>query len=272
MTDEIALAWKQWLSDPAYHATIPETRYPDMLGLIAYALNRLPDVPINFVDVGAARGDVLRLLRDRTRLTRPIRSIGIDPVDFRGEPDYSHFVRGVVSDLPEQDVPFHVHEETSVSSMFSMIADNVVHDTLMIDGINYFAACDIETVRETISVRSWRLDTILKQHVPEKETIHFVKIDAQGADVSAFRSLGRETNRCLFVQIETVMRDAEGRDNRLYHGQSTLAEDRAVLEGAGFRLLNIADFVVTPECDAIFVNTSLFQDLGLDVALSRAAA
>lgn len=234
-----------------------------MLDLVAYILELLPDPKINFVDVGAARGDVLHILQGKTRLRKPITSLGVDPVDFRGEPDYSHFVRGVISLLPETEVQFFVHEESSVSSLYHMITENVVFDQSLIDGINYYAPPSVQAVREIINVRSFRLETLLTQHMNEKEIIHFLKIDAQGADMDAFRSLGNWVKQCLFVQIETVVRTAKDRDTRLYAGQTTFAEDHEVLKTAGFRLLNLADFVVTPECDALYVNTALFDRLGL---------
>jgi len=137
----------------------------------------------------------------------------------------------------------------------------VTHDRAEGGSQKYFAPIEIERLEETLRVPAFKLSTIIRQYGLAHDVLHFVKIDAQGSDLDVFRSLGEFTENCLFLQIETVYPEGNAPGVTLYEGQTTFAEDREVIEAAGFRIFNVARFGVTPEADVIFVNLKLFRKL-----------
>lgn len=256
-------AWRQlrrWQSTPDLVFTVTELSH--LLTWIVAALNRLGPNRVVFIDVGAARGDVLHALTRHPDLGPPVYSIGIDPVDFRAAGDYSTFIRAAVTNGEEGPVPFFLQESSDCSSLKRIIPAHVVYDQSLIDGTRYYAPSPIHRTLETLVVPSTRLSTIIQQCDLADDVVHFLKIDAQGSDLDVFLSLDTFTRTCLFVQIETVYSDTPNDQERcLYEGQSTFVEDRAVLEAAGFRLLAVYPFLVTPEADVLFVNVPLWNRL-----------
>jgi hypothetical protein len=256
-------AWpqlRQWQSTPDLAFTV--THPSHLLTWIVAALNRLGPDRVVFMDVGAARGDVLDAFTRDAGLVPPVYSVGIDPVDVRAADDYSRFIRAAVSTAAEGPVPFFLQESSDCSSLKRIIPSRVVYDRSLVDGTRYYAGLPIHRTLETLVVSSTRLSTIIQQCDLADEVVHFLKIDAQGADLDVFLSLDTFTRRCLFVQMETVYSDTPNDQERcLYEGQTTFVEDRAALEAAGFRLLAVYPFVVTPEADVLFVNMPLFEQL-----------
>ena len=252
--------WRRWLSTPDAVFTVATTSA--LLDWVVVALNRLGPARVVFIDVGAARGDVLHALTRASGLTPPVFSIGIDPVDCRAERDYSAFVATAISNGAEGPASFFLQESSDCSSLKKIIPGHIVYDRSHIDGIRYFANEPIDRILETLVVPCCRLSTIIRRFDLANEVVHFLKIDAQGSDLDVFLSLDEFTRNCLFVQIETVYSGTPHDVERcLYEGQSTFVEDRAALEAAGFRLLGVWPFGVTPEADLLFVNTALFGRL-----------
>ncbi len=251
---------RHWRSTPGAVFTV--THPSHLLTWIVAALNRLHPEQVVFIDVGAARGDVLHAFTRHADLVPPVYSIGIDPIDFRAAGNYSTFVRAAVSNTAEGPVPFFQQEASDCSSLKRIIPSRVVYDRSLIDGTRYYAPSSIHRTLETLVVSSTRLSTIIRQFGLADEIVHFLKIDAQGSDLDVFLSLDSFTRNCLFVQMETVYSDTPNDQERcLYEGQSTFVEDRAALEAAGFRLLAVYPFLVTPEADVLFVNVPLWNRL-----------
>lgn len=119
--DDPAHIWARWGREPEFRSEIPESRYAEALGLAAFALNQLPEPSINFIDVGCARGDVLAILRDRTGLSKTIRSIGVDPLDYPGRQPYGRFFQVAIEDSDRAFGAFNVHKEPSCSSLKEVI-------------------------------------------------------------------------------------------------------------------------------------------------------
>ena len=256
-------AWqqlRQWQARPDRVFTV--THPSDLLTWIVAALNRLGPDRVVFIDVGAARGDVLHALTRDAGLVPPVYSIGIDPIDVRAAGDYTTFLATAVSNGDEGPVRFFHQESADCSSLKRLIPSRVVYDRSLVDGIRYYAGHQIHRTLETLVVPGTRLSTIIRQSRLTDDIVHFLKIDAQGSDLDVFLSLDTFTPNCLFVQIETVYSNIPNdRERCLYEGQSTFVEDRAALEAAGFRLLGIYPFGVTPEADVLFVNMPLFNRL-----------
>jgi len=253
--------WRKWASQPGHFSEIPEDRQGEVFQLLAAALNEICDKCAVFVDVGAGCGDVLGHFVSGSGLKKPVFSIGIDPVDARAHRSYTGFVMGAITNGPEGPTEFFRYSSSDCSSLKRMDPTKVTHDRAEGGSQKYFAPIEIERLEETLRVPAFKLSTIIRQYGLAHDVLHFVKIDAQGSDLDVFRSLGEFTENCLFLQIETVYPEGNAPGVTLYEGQTTFAEDREVIEAAGFRIFNVARFGSTPEADVIFVNLKLFRKL-----------
>ncbi len=258
--------WRQWLRHTDLHFEIPEHKQVEVLKLLAAALNELRVDSVVYIDVGAALGEVRDLFQCKSDLQKSVFSIGIDPVDVRDHWRYNGYVIGAVSSGPEGFAEFFRYSSSDCSSLKRMEPSSVSHDPAEIAQGKYFTPVIVERLEETLRVPTFRLDTLLRQYGLANEVLHFVKIDAQGSDLDVFQSLGELTRNCLFLRIETVIPRAGVPARLLYEGQTTFVEDRVAIEAAGFRLLNVSHFGVTPEADVTFVNMRLFRELLPDVA------
>lgn len=252
--------WRAWWRNPACVYDFPELDQDRVLAMLAEAINIAGAGPGVFIDVGAAQGHVLMRVLS-AGLQRPLCAIGIDPVDTRAYLDYSGFVTAAIRSGDDGHADFYRMQHSDCSSLLELDASAVTHDPAHADGTRYFSPGRIEDVDSVIRVPTSSLSTIVEQYGLADAVLDFVKIDAQGSDLDVFRSLGPYRTRCLFVRIESVLPGPDGQTRRLYHGQSTFAEDCAELESAGFRMLNIGRFGVTPEADVTWVNGELFARL-----------
>jgi hypothetical protein len=253
--------WRKWLRHPNLHFEIPESRQLEVVKLLAAALNELHVDSVVYVDVGAALGQVRDLFQRKAGLQKGVFSIGIDPIDVRDHWSYNGYVVGAVSSGDEGFAEFFRYSSSDCSSLKRMEPSSISHDPADIAQGKYFTPVVVERLEETLRVPTFRLDTLIRQYGLANEVLHFVKIDAQGSDLNVFLSLGELTRNCLFLRIETVIPRAGAPARLLYEGQTTFAEDRAAIEAAGFRLLNVSHFGVTPEADVTFVNTKLLREL-----------
>ena len=252
--------WKSWYRDARCVYEIPESRQQEVLELLAVALNSLPGSGVVFIDVGAGRGDVRHRLVAAS-LHKRLFSVGIDPIDVRAHLLYAGYVQAAITDGPEGYADFYCYGSSDCSSLKRLNAAKVTHDPSQGGDRLYYSPAPIERLEHTVTVPTFNLSTIVRQYGLADDVLHFLKIDAQGSDLDAFRSLGSLSERCLFVRTETVLAAKDGTVSTLYDGQSSFAEDRAVFEEAGFRLFNVARFDTTPEADVTFVNVQLFREL-----------
>lgn len=253
--------WRKWARDTTCCYEIPEDRQAETIYLLASALNDLSTDRVVLVDVGAGCGDYLTRLSAGAGLVKPLRSIGIDPIETRGHRAYSGFVLGAITDGPEGSADFYRYASLDCSSLKRMDPACVTHNREEGGAEKYFSAVEIEKLEETLTVPTFNLSTIIRQYGLAGEVLHVLKIDAQGSDLDVFRSLGEFTPNCLFLQIESVLPEGDNLGVTLYEGQTTFREDHEVIEAAGFRLFNVARFGVTPEADLLYVNLSLFRKL-----------
>lgn len=262
--------WQKWSGQPDLHFEIPERKQIEVIELLAGALNELSTDRVAYIDVGAGCGDVLELVC-RSGLRKALFSIGVDPIDLRAHRNYSGFVLGAISCGPEGYAEFFRYSSSDCSSLKRLDPASVSHDRAEIGRGKYFTPAMVEELEAILQVPTYRLDTLIRQFGLADEVLHFVKIDAQGSDLDVFLSLGELTRNCLFLSLETVMPGVGAPTRRLYKGQTTWAEDRVAIEAAGFRLLNVSHFGITPEADATFVNLKLFRELLPGLAKGSAA-
>ena len=90
--------WRSWAKRECEYFDISEIGSDRILELIAYALDRVPEGHVLFVDVGTENGEMLGRLGDGTLMRKHMISIGVDPVQSRGFVSYPGYVLGVVDD------------------------------------------------------------------------------------------------------------------------------------------------------------------------------
>ena len=87
-------------------------------------------------------------------------------------------------------------------------------------------------VTETVTVPTMRLDTFLDGVGIRR--VHYLKVDAQGADLAVIRSAGERLR-----DIDRISLEVQTTPFELYRGASRKEEVLAFLEGAGFELVEV---------------------------------
>ena len=135
---------------------------------------------VNVIDVGSARASFLKELKKVYK--KEVFSIGIDPIDHGVGEIYSKFYNVCVDNV---DVPTKVE-------FFKNMGDDQASSLFSKDGKSLGE-------RDVLN-----LNNIIKDDLP-KETIHFIKIDAEGKDIHIAKSLKEDTlSRIVFIAIECV--------------------------------------------------------------------
>ena len=170
------------------------TQPSHLLSWIVVVLNRLRPERVVFVDVGAARGDVLHAFTRDAGLIPPVFSIGIDPIDLRAARDYSAFVASAISNQDEGPTPFFRQESSDCSSLKRIVPSHIVYDRSLIDGIRYFSSLPIDRTLETLVVPCTRLSTIIRQFNLADQIVYegqstFME-DRAALEAAGFRLLG----------------------------------------------------------------------------------
>ena len=133
---------------------------------------------VNVIDVGSARASFLKELKKVYK--KEVFSIGIDPIDHSVGEIYSKFYNVCVDNV---DVPTKVE-------FFKNMGDDQASSLFSKDGKSLGE-------RDVLN-----LNNIIKDDLP-KETIHFIKIDAEGKDLHIVKSLKEDTlTRVVFIAIE----------------------------------------------------------------------
>ena len=131
---------------------------------------------INVIDVGSARASFLVELEKFFDL-KNVYAIGIDPIDYGVESHYDKFYRVCLDDVKTPQRKIFYNDDQS-SSLFSSKGEEIG----FIDILNINSIIDVD--------------------FPE-EIIHFIKIDAEGKDLSIVKSLSKQNlNRIKFIAIE----------------------------------------------------------------------
>jgi hypothetical protein len=251
--------WQRWRSAEVEFYEIPEREMRETYARLAYILNTSELVEsVNFVDVGCAVGDYLKLIQPQ--IDKEFFSIGIDPIDWPGRAVYSVFLEVAIASGQEREAELNLYggKDLAASSLKEMAKDNVTHDPRRKDE-KFYVPFVVETEKGKKQVRTMPLSRVIEEQELEDQVIHIVKIDTQGTDLDVFESLGKYLPQVLFVQLETIYSDIEG--HVLYEGQTRFTEELPILEKHGFRLFNVAKFPNGPEADVLFVNEELFDRL-----------
>lgn len=265
---DAAGTWQRWIDGEVDFYEIPEDEVDVIYGLLGHVLDRVDAETVEFIDVGCSVGDYLVRL-DR-HVSKPIHSLGIDPVDRTGRAEFSTYLQVAVANQEPGKADFHLYggPDLAASSLQRMKKENVSHSEAQQDE-KFYHPVAIETERGTITVDVVPLSRVIEDHDLQETVIHLVKVDVQGTDLGSFLSLRRYVQNVLFFQIESIFSQKEG--HKLYEGQKLFDEEKEILEALGFRLFNVARFPSGPEADVMWIHTRLFEELAPQVGLRPTA-
>jgi len=140
---------------------------------------------INVIDVGAARASFMVELNKLVKGWK-IYSIGIDPIDHGFSEQYTKFYNACVDNVEapiKRD--FYRNSTDDQASSLCVPSENIS------DQFSNYGKVDV-----------LNLDNIIRENIPN-DTIHFIKIDAEGKDIEIVRSLSRSIlDRIKFIAIE----------------------------------------------------------------------
>lgn len=160
---------------------------------------------LNVVDVGAARASFLVELDKLVDLSK-VFAVGIDPISHGIEDHYDKFYHACVDnvDTPKTQMFYKNRIDDQASSLCSTIGEQVGEINIL------------------------NLNSIINDDIPD-DTIHFIKIDAEGKDLHIVKSLSEEVlARTKFIAIECP------HDRARYDGESTKDECIQYFDTIGF--------------------------------------
>lgn len=217
---------------------------------------------LNMIDVGCNNGVFQTWVKDN--IWKKTYWVGIDAVMHKDldQSKYDEVFELAIDDVefPEQQI-FHVNIDSGCSSLLRIRSEIITHDASEANNPEkWYIDRDIETIIEErpVTVTSLKrvLDTLPKF---QNELIHFLKVDVQGADLRAVRSMREYLDKTVFIQMETVT----GTDpNRvLYEGQNLIEEDIKGMDELGFKIYHIFDYDDRngQETDMYFVNKNYIE-------------
>lgn len=219
---------------------------------------------IRVVDVGCHKAH----FRDAIRCRKAIWSLGIDPCDYGVGAHFDLFLPIAVDDVADaQTRPFFHYIEPGCNSLLPMNMDLITHDPARPKG-KWFVGWPIERVERVTQVPVHSLCRVLEVALPAGGLVHFLKIDAQGADLRVIRSLGERLRDVLFLQTEAVA--SHDPAVTLYRGQTILEDEVAEMSRRGFEVFGLQDYSAqaSPEADVVYVNRALWDELRAGSAAS----
>jgi FkbM family methyltransferase len=255
---ESKAVWQRWVADPRQNSlSIGEQSYRSMYDHLLWFLNKTKKDSLTFIDVGCAIGDYLAVVKERS--TKPVHSIGIDPVDWPNRIPYETFLQVAIAKDAQEKVPFHLYGSSDLasSSLHRLKKENVTHDERE-RSERFYHPAPIEGEKGETVVQTIPLSQVFKKYV-KADYVDLLKVDTQGTDLEVTLSAGPYLSRVLFLQIESILSNKPG--HLLYDQQTTFEQDRAALEKRGFEVFNIAAFPAGPEGDVLFVNKKLFLEI-----------
>lgn len=159
---------------------------------------------INVIDVGSARGSFI--LELKKVYTGDIFSIGIDPIDHGIGANYNKFYNACVDNI----------DKLTKVEFFKNLSDDQASSLFSMDGKSLGE-------RDVLN-----LNNIINDDLPT-ETIHFIKIDAEGKDLDIVKSLKEESlSRIVYIAIECTQSTPR------FEGEYVKGECISYFESIGF--------------------------------------
>ena len=157
---------------------------------------------INIVDVGCARGALMKEIVLPTRGKESVYSVGVDPLNHGVRKYYNHFVQAAVDNIGSSKFKirkFYLNFDDQASSLLRMNYEQLTDNLLDQEKI-YIPWKERLGVRLTLPVLVISLETVIRRYFFNK-TIHFLKIDAEGNDLNILKSQ-LFINRPIFITAE----------------------------------------------------------------------
>lgn len=176
-----------------------------------------------WIDVGAHHGEMtigyalhnpgLRIYAIEPNLRAAIRMMGHAP---------NYVVVPVAIAEKDGSADFHLNEFDMASSLLPLNEE----------ALRSWVGIDSHKVASTVTVPTIRLDTFMEYM--EIKKVDFLKIDAQGMDLSVLKSAGSRLHDIARITLETAVASVP-----LYQGAPSRNEVLRFLEAAGFTLVEV---------------------------------
>jgi hypothetical protein len=229
---------------------------------------------VNVIDVGASYGPLIS--NSKPKLKVPSFWVGIDPLEYTdlvkydGRRLYDVFFVGVIDDVSEATTSaFNQYKDGGYSSLLKVDPDLITNDKTEIN--KWFFPIEQDgaytegrtSLVGVIDVKVLPLFILIEELKMTKETIHYLKVDAQGKDHDVVKSLGGCVSNVLYIQLECNITPDDA-PVLLYKDQiRRFDDDIRYMESIGFVVDNFQDHgEENPnEADVVFINTDLFDGL-----------
>ncbi len=223
-------------------------------------INSLSDITGQFkiLDIGCHKAGVLNSLRPR--LSRSSHWVGFDPSNHNVGSVYNHYFEVAVDnvDAETQKVFSEFPTEMGCNSLLELNVEGITHDKS-----EYNKKCWTTVTTDGMRKRPVKVNSAynLLKSINYTGPIHFIKIDTQGNDINAVKSLREYLKETYYIQIETIT--SHNKDITLYKGQTLHEDDVKEMEKLGFKVFYIEDYSIgqqsTPEANVIFYNSNLLS-------------
>jgi len=155
----------------------------------------------NLIDVGCARGALIKEIVSQSRDLNTVYSVGIDLLNHGVEKFYSKYLQvGIdqIGDARFQIKKFYVNKDDQASSLLVMDYSNL-SDNRMESGKIYVPWVNRLGVKFVIPIKVISLEKVIRKYFLDKK-IHLLKIDAEGNDLRVIKSQ-KFANRPLPIHI-----------------------------------------------------------------------
>ena len=168
-------------------------------------------------------------------LNLTINRIGVDPISY-GETQvngkYTHYIQAAIGLEDQDEVDFYiVGSEPGCNSLLK--------PSQMLQNHSYIGKK--REITEIKKVPKRRLDSILNDLNISSE-IYYVKLDLQGADLDAVKSLGDHLPRVKYIEMEMSL----DKDNPFYENSPFIEEIIENLDFFGFEPIQFSSFPLSP--------------------------
>lgn len=217
---------------------------------------------VNIVDVGCARGALMKEVVLPKRELSSVFSVGIDPLNHGVGKLYSKYLQCGIDDIGDSKFRikrFYVNKDDQASSLMQMDVLNLSENKLDTEKI-YVPWASRLAVKFVIPIKVLSLESVFRKYFYEKK-IHFLKIDAEGNDLRVLRSQKFE-NRPVYITAETSSH--RNSNVRVFKNGSEKSELISFMRNHGYSIFHITNYV-----DVLANGTQMSDILFKDNNVSR---
>jgi len=225
---------------------------------------RARESKINIIDVGCARGEFLRIVKE---CFTDIFSIGIDPLNHFSERvnyskgDYNYYLQYAIDNINDdvQTANFFINNDDQASSLLEMDFNNLTDNLNERDSKYYIKWFRNLGIHKIINVQVRSLQKILNEYLLPQTKIHFLKIDAEGKDLDVVKSLGTWKSIPIFIGMECSAHN--NKNIKIFKNGCHLNEILPYMESNNYSVFDkfmheYDQSNLTQMCDIIFKNNN----------------